>query len=138
MRNVLCCSLAGVLFGVGLTIGGMTDPYKVIGFLDLFGQWDPSLAFVMGGALLVTIPMFVLTKNLRQSWAGFELKLPSATDIDRPLVLGAVLFGIGWGLYGLCPGPAIANIWTLNTDFLIFVGSMVVGLLIARQTSKKP
>ena len=135
MKQTLLVAVAGALFGAGLALGGMTNPAKVVGFLDLFGAWDPSLAFVMGGALLVTVPMFFFSKTRQLAWNGSTLTEPSARQIDSRLVSGAVLFGIGWGIYGLCPGPAVANLWTLNPEFIAFVVSMVVGLLVARKAS---
>lgn len=120
--------IAGTLFGAGLVVGGMTDPGKVIGFLDLAGQWDPSLAFVMGGALCVTLPVFQLVIRKRsRPVLGSRFFLPTKTDLDPALLGGSALFGIGWGIAGLCPGPAIANLVTGAPEVLAFVVAMVAG-----------
>ena len=129
--RLLVVALSGLLFGGGLALSGMTNPAKVVGFLDLFGQWDPSLMFVMGGALAVTIPLFFMSKKAQITWFGDSLEWPSLTQIDRPLISGAVLFGIGWGIYGLCPGPAVASLWTMNAELISFVIAMVAGLSVA-------
>ena len=108
--NALVALLAGTLFGAGLAISGMTDPGKVIGFLDLAGQWDPSLAFVMGAAICISLPTFQLLRGRSKPVFASQYFLPTKQDLDPQLILGAVLFGIGWGIAGLCPGPAIANL----------------------------
>ena len=122
--------LSGLLFGLGLTISGMINPAKVIGFLDVTGNWDPSLALVMASGLAVTVPGFHFI--LKQKRPLFEAKffLPGKTDIDLRLVSGAVLFGIGWGLAGLCPGPALAGITSLDSSVLSFVAAMLAGMLL--------
>lgn len=121
--------IAGILFGAGLVIGGMTDPGKVIGFLDLAGQWDPSLAFVMGSALCVTLPVFQLVIRKRsRPVLGTQFFLPTKTDLDPALLGGSALFGIGWGIAGLCPGPAIANLVSGEPEVLAFVVAMVAGM----------
>jgi uncharacterized membrane protein YedE/YeeE len=122
---------AGGLFGSGLAVSGMTDPARVIGFLDLFGVWDPALLFVMAGAVGVYgLGMLVLRRFGSQS-----LKLPSAASspIDRGLVIGAAIFGVGWGLGGFCPGPALANLGALRTEALLFVPAMALGMLLAQR-----
>lgn len=124
----LIALLSGLMFGAGLAIGGMTDPAKVIGFLDLAGAWDPSLAFVMGSALLVTVPTFQLLKGYGEPLLGGRFYLPTKQDLDPKLIGGAILFGTGWGLAGLCPGPAIANLWTGSPQVLAFVVAMVTGM----------
>jgi len=121
--------LVGLLFGLGLHVSGMTNPERVLGFLDVAGAWDPTLAFVMGGALLVTFPAFMLARKSQKPWFDSRFYLPSAGQIDRPLLEGAALFGLGWGLVGLCPGPALANLVTLRGDILLFVAAMVLGML---------
>ena len=121
--------IAGILFGAGLVVGGMTDPGKVIGFLDLAGQWDPSLAFVMGAALCVTLPVFQLVIARRsRPVLGSHFFLPTKADLDPQLLGGAVLFGIGWGIAGLCPGPAIANLVSGAPEVLAFVVAMIAGM----------
>ena len=122
--------LSGILFGLGLTISGMINPAKVIGFLDVAGNWDPSLALVMASGLAVTVPGFHFI--LKQKRPLFEAKffLPGKADIDLRLIGGAVLFGIGWGLAGLCPGPALAGITSLDTSVLSFVAAMLAGMLL--------
>lgn len=121
--------IAGMLFGAGLVVGGMTDPGKVIGFLDLAGQWDPSLAFVMGSALCVTLPVFQLVIRKRsRPVLGARFFLPTKTDLDPSLLGGSALFGIGWGIAGLCPGPAIANLVSGAPEVLAFVVAMVAGM----------
>ncbi len=122
--------LVGLLFGLGLHISGMTNPERVLGFLDVAGTWDPTLAFVMGGALLITFPTFMLTQKGQKPWFDSRFYLPTLTRVDRPLLEGAVMFGLGWGLVGLCPGPALANLVTLRGDILLFVAAMVVGMLV--------
>lgn len=117
--------LSGLLFGLGLAISNMINPSRVLAFLDIFGTWDPTLAFVMGGALLVTIPGFswVLKRNKPVCAASFSL--PTKTSIDKSLLSGAVLFGLGWGLAGLCPGPAIAALVSLDTTLILYVFVML-------------
>ena len=118
----------GLLFGAGLLISGMTQPEKVLGFLDIFGAWDPTLAFVMAGALAVTSVGFALARRRAPVLATQNL-WPTRSDIDAPLVGGAVLFGIGWGLVGLCPGPALVNLAGLSLPVIVFVVAMAVGML---------
>lgn len=121
--------LSGLIFGAGLTVSRMIDPSKVIGFLDVAGNWDPSLAFVMGGALLVTIPAFAIAKKREKTVSGLGFDLPNRSDIDIPLVLGAILFGVGWGIGGFCPGPGLSALAFGLTKPMIFVGSMIAGML---------
>lgn len=120
--------LAGVLFGVGLIFSGMSDPSKVIGFLDLAGIWDPSLAFVLGGAVMVGSLVFPFASKQPQSLLGEIMHLPTATQIDRRLVLGSTTFGVGWGLAGYCPGPALASLALGDLKPLIFVVAMLAGM----------
>ncbi|MEI7782804.1 MAG: DUF6691 family protein [Betaproteobacteria bacterium] len=121
--------IVGLLFGSGLMIAGMTDPGKVIGFLDLGGAWDPSLALVMGGAIAVGFFAFGMAKKRNRSLLGTVLSLPTSRDIDRPLVLGSLLFGAGWGLAGFCPGPAIVSMASGQPKALVFVLAMVAGMI---------
>ena len=124
----LMALVSGVLFGVGLTVSDMVNPARVLGFLDVAGSWDPTLAFVMGGALLITFPAFALVGKLRKPVCADSFQLPGNRIIDTPLVTGAALFGIGWGLVGFCPGPALASLVTLRSDVVLFVASMVAGM----------
>ena len=126
----------GILFGAGLTIAGMTNPAKVLGFLDVFGQFDPTLAVVMGSALLVTVPGFALARRRARPWLAERFRLPTRRDIDARLVLGSLLFGVGWGLVGLCPGPALANLSRASAGVFIFVGSMMAAILLQRLMSR--
>jgi uncharacterized membrane protein YedE/YeeE len=122
--------LAGLLFGLGLILSGMTDPGKVLGFLDLFGLWDPSLALVMGGAILVGLVAFTLAKKRTSNFLGGAMHLPQNRQIDKPLVIGSLLFGAGWGLAGFCPGPALVSMASGQSKALIFVLAMVAGMVV--------
>lgn len=121
--------IVGLLFGWGLLLSGMTDPGKVQGFLDLFGAWDPSLALVMGGAIAVGVFAFALARRRTTSFLGGALKMPTSRDIDKPLIVGSLIFGAGWGLAGFCPGPAIVSMASGETKALVFVAAMLVGML---------
>ena len=133
MPTILAALVCGLVFGFGLAISGMTQPAKVLGFLDVLGlasgRWDPTLAFVMLGALAVAAPGFLLARRRARPLFAPAAAWPSKTDIDRPLLAGAMLFGIGWGLVGLCPGPAIANLVTLSARVVAFVLAMAAGML---------
>ncbi len=124
--------LCGFIFGTGLVISGMTDTAKVLGFLDVLaiskGAWDPTLAIVMAAALVISIPGFALARRRERPVLAAVAAWPTRTAIDRPLIVGAVLFGAGWGLVGLCPGPAIANLATLSPPVLLFVTAMIAGM----------
>ena len=122
--------LVGLLFGLGLILSGMTDPAKVQGFLDLAGAWDPSLAFVMGGAIAVGFFAFALARKRTTSFLGGALHLPKATQIDRRLVLGGLTFGAGWGLAGFCPGPGIVSMASGEVKAAVFVAAMLVGMAV--------
>lgn len=122
--------IVGLLFGWGLLLSGMTDPGKVQGFLDLFGAWDPSLAFVMGGAILVGLVAFRFAGTRERSMLGEAMRLPTVSRIDRRLVLGSLAFGAGWGLAGFCPGPALASLATGGSKVLIFTGAMLAGMVV--------
>ena len=128
LKNIIGL-LAGLLFGFGLLISGMTDPLKVQGFLDVFGAWDISLALVMGGGLMVAIVGVQLAKRQQTSWIGSLIELPSKTVINKKLVIGAMLFGIGWGLVGICPGPGIVLLGTGQWQAYVFIPAMIVGML---------
>ena len=120
--------LAGLVFGLGLIVSGMADPAKVLGFLDLAGAWDPSLAFVMAGAIAVGALAFAVAKNRNVSLLGATMKLPTSRDIDRRLVIGSVVFGIGWGVAGFCPGPGLVALGMGEVKALVFVAAMLVGM----------
>lgn len=120
--------LVGLVFGLGLLLSGMTDPGKVQGFLDLAGAWDPSLAFVMGGAVLVGLGAFALARHRTQTFLGGALQLPKSGGIDRRLLAGTLLFGAGWGLAGFCPGPALVTAAMLEPKALLFVAAMLAGM----------
>ena len=124
--------LSGVVFGLGLTISSMTNPAKVIGFLNIFGLWDPSLGFVMGGAILIAAPFFYFFENKNNLVLTSKINLPNKSNIDFSLVIGALLFGVGWGAVGFCPGPAVSSIALLNPFSLLFVVSMIVGFYISK------
>ncbi|MCC6889838.1 MAG: YeeE/YedE family protein [Hyphomicrobiales bacterium] len=118
----------GFVFGLGLLISGMTQPSKVLGFLDIFGAWDPSLAVVMAAALAVSGPGTLLVRRWAQPLLAPGFERPSRARVDPPLIAGAALFGIGWGLVGLCPGPALENLATLSPQVLVFCLAMVAGM----------
>jgi len=126
--RILMALITGLVFGIGLIVAGMTNPAKVLGFLDLAGRWDPSLALVMAGAILVALPAFRVAARRRQSLLGEPMHLPTATRIDRRLVLGSLAFGAGWGLAGFCPGPALASLATGAVQPLIFCAAMLAGM----------
>ena len=128
--QLIAAVVAGLIFGLGLIVSGMTDPSKVIGFLDLAGAWDPSLAFVIGGAVLVGLVAFRVARTRTTAILGGPLRLPAATQIDRRLLLGGLTFGVGWGLAGYCPGPALASLATGGGKALIFTAAMLAGMII--------
>lgn len=126
----IVAGLVGLIFGFGLVISGMSNPAKVIGFLDLADPWDPSLMFVMGGAIAVGVPGFYWAKKQNKSLLGMPMNLPSNSTIDRKLIVGSVLFGAGWGIGGFCPGPALVAASSLAGDALIFVAAMAAGMFL--------
>lgn len=128
MLVVLAAGLAGLVFGLGLIVSGMANPAKVLGFLDLGGAWDPSLALVMAGAIAVGLLAFRLAGPRSLSWLGEEMRMPKARDIDRRLVLGSLAFGIGWGLAGFCPGPGLVALGMGEGKAVVFVGAMLAGM----------
>jgi uncharacterized membrane protein YedE/YeeE len=130
MPTAIVSFACGLIFSLGLMISGMTDPVKVLGFLDVLGAWDPTLAFVMIGALAVTAAGFAFAKRRGAPVLAAKNLWPAPKGIDAPLVNGSILFGIGWGLVGLCPGPAIVNLGTFSAGVGLFVVAMVLGMLL--------
>lgn len=128
MRQLVVAFASGVLFGAGLAVSGMMDPSRVRGFLDFFGTWDPTLAFVMGGAMAVMAIAWLIQRRLEKPAFSHGFNLPGTTHIDRRLVLGSVIFGIGWGLAGLCPGPGLASLAINPLPALTFVVAMAIGM----------
>ena len=137
MMQPLVSLVAGVVFGLGLAVAEMTNPLKVLDFLDLAGNWDPSLAFVMGGAVLVTLVAFRFVLRRPVPLYGDRFHLPTLTQLDRKLLGGAALFGIGWGLAGYCPGPALATILSGNSETWLFVPAMLVGGAVQRWQNRR-
>lgn len=131
MRNLLAL-LTGLIFGMGLSLSEMINPDRVLGFLDILGAWNPALAFVLGGAVLTSMICFHFILKQPHPLLDKQFYMPTKTQIDRPLIVGAVLFGMGWGLYGYCPGPALAALAYLETSTFIFVAAMIAGLFLAR------
>jgi len=132
MRQIALAILAGCLFGAGLAVSGMADPQRVRGFLDLFGAWDPTLAFVMGGALIPMIVAWRFQNQMSSPVAAERFALPTARDLDPRLISGAALFGVGWGIAGLCPGPAIADLAIAPVPAATFVAAMLAGMILHR------
>ena len=136
--NRLTEFLVGLLFGLGLLLSGMTDPGKVIGFLDLFGAWDPSLALVMGGAIAVGFFGFAVAKQRTTALLGGAMQLPTSRDIDRRLVIGGLVFGAGWGLAGFCPGPALVSAGAGHVQAMVFLIAMLAGMAVLELSSQRP
>lgn len=136
MKN-LSALLIGLLFGLGLIISGMVNPKKVLGFLDIFGEWDASLAFVMGGAVIVTFFGYRWIGRAGKPWFDIKYHFPTAPDIDKKLIIGAALFGIGWGLVGLCPGPALAAFFIQPWALLVFLAGLAGGMIITNVINAK-
>lgn len=132
MRAILVPLASGMIFGAGLTIGGMTDPARVRGFLDLFGDWDPTLAFVMGGAVLVMAIAWAVQRKMQRPAFAEGFSLPDRNDLTPRLVGGSALFGVGWGIAGLCPGPGFAALAIAPVPAAIFVAAMLAGMLLVR------
>ncbi|WP_349514114.1 DUF6691 family protein [Erythrobacter sp. NFXS35] len=132
MRDLLVSLVSGTIFGAGLALGGMTDPARVRGFLDIFGNWDPTLAFVMGGAVIVMALAWAMQRRMLRPVFGEGFALPDRSDITLRLVGGSALFGIGWGIAGLCPGPGFAAIAIAPPSAAIFVAAMLAGMLLVR------
>lgn len=136
MKNNFIALIAGIIFGLGLTISEMVDPARVIGFLNITGDWDPTLMFVMGSALLVTLSSFSYILRCRKPVCADKFSLPDKKHIDKSLLIGASLFGLGWGLAGFCPGPAITALVTLSPDVMIFVLAMFIGYYLVYLVNK--
>ncbi len=129
MNEKIFSLLSGIIFGIGLVISGMTNPEKVIGFLSITNNWDASLILVMGGAIIITAPVFYLLKNRKKSLLNLDINLPQKKDLDKKLIFGSLLFGVGWGLVGLCPGPAVSSLALFEPITLIFLAAMYLGIL---------
>lgn len=136
--NLYSQYLIGVLFGFGLIISGMSNPKKVLAFLDITGDWDPSLMFVMGGAVIVGLGGFYLASKRTEAFFGGALHVPTRRDISKPLVIGSLIFGLGWGIAGFCPGPAIVAIGAGQLKALVFVLAMIVGMIVCRRFLSTP
>ena len=136
-RKLLPPVASGFLFGMGLTVSGMTDPQRVRGFLDLFGNWDPTLAFVMGGAVLVMAAAWRIQARMTKPVFGEKFALPDRTDLDPRLIAGAALFGVGWGIAGLCPGPAVASLVLSPVHAIPLVAAMLAGMLLQKVTMER-
>ena len=136
--TILTALFAGLVFGLGLIVSGMSNPAKVLGFLDLAGRWDPSLAFVMAGAILAAAPAFALARRRKASLLGEAMRLPAAGAIDRRLALGALAFGAGWGLAGYCPGPALVSLAAGGAKPWIFTLSMLAGMVLFEWLEPRP
>lgn len=128
MKAAIASLFAGLLFGFGLIVSGMANPEKVLGFLDIAGLWDPSLAFVMGGAIIVGLGAFTVARNRTLSFLGFNMKVPQSSHIDKRLVTGGLMFGMGWGIAGFCPGPALVALGAGEIKAVVFVVAMVAGM----------
>jgi len=137
MKLPLSTFFAGLLFGIGLTISQMVNPAKIVSFLDITGNWDPSLAFVMGGALFVTFLGYKFVLKATQPLFADSFRLPIRKDIDPPLIMGAGLFGIGWGLSGLCPGPAISSLSFAGYNGMVFITSMIGSIIVFRVIQRR-
>ena len=134
--RIAMAGLFGLVFGAGLAVSNMLNPARVLNFLDVFGSWDPTLAFVLGGAVAVSTVGFAVARHRSRSWLGEPLSLPMRRDIDARLLGGATLFGVGWGLVGLCPGPALANLGRDSSALYVFIASMLVGIWLHRLLSR--
>ena len=135
MATTPAAFVCGLIFGIGLMLSGMAQPTKVLDFLDLFGTWDASLALVMAAALAVSSAGYALARRRTRPFLAPQIQLPSSTGIDAPLVLGSMLFGFGWGLVGLCPGPALVNLATFSPQVIAFVVAMAAGMILHDQWS---
>ena len=132
MLNRIISLLSGLIFGIGLTLSGMINPEKVIGFLNITEDWDPSLMFVMIGAIIICFPIFYLLRNTNKPLFASRFEIPTVKKINRKLIFGSALFGVGWGMVGLCPGPAISSVVLLNPLSILFIISMIIGFYSSR------
>lgn len=137
MKNSIASFVVGFIFAIGLGISGMTQPQKVVGFMNLFGEWDPSLMFVMAGAIMVHFVTYKLIRRRKTPLLALNWQVPTKTDITPALVIGSILFGVGWGLGGFCPGPAVTSLMSFELRPLIFVVSMLVGIILFKLVDKK-
>jgi uncharacterized protein len=135
--HLISAFLVGLIFGIGLLVSGMANPEKVLGFLDLAGAWDPSLALVMGGAVSVGFIAFTIAHKRAESLLGHPIRMPERRDIDKPLVLGGIGFGAGWGLAGFCPGPALVAFGAFETKALVFVAAMIAGMALYEMIERR-
>lgn len=131
--NLLVIIASGILFGLGLSVSEMVNPARVLGFLNLLGPWDPTLAFVMMGALSVAVPGFQYARIMNKPFLALTFNLPTKKDLDKKLITGAVIFGMGWGLAGICPGPSLVALNTLDSRILLFVVAMLAGVFLHDQ-----
>ena len=130
MKQSLTALIAGLLFGAGLTVSTMVDPLRVLAFLDVFGDWDPTLAFVMGGALAVYLPVYqFFIRPAGRTLFNEPCHLPDKKKLDAPLLGGAIMFGVGWGLSGICPGPGIANLTQGSVEIFVFITALLIGMI---------
>ena len=136
MISKMTSFVSGMIFGIGLSVSNMINPEKVLGFLDLFGQWDPSLVFVMMGAIIVSAPVFFLFRNKNKPLFADNFAMPTLKSVDKNLIIGSATFGIGWGLVGFCPGPAISSLALLNTYSVFFVLSLLGGILLTELVNR--
>ena len=136
MISKMISFVSGMIFGIGLSVSNMINPEKVLGFLDLFGQWDPSLIFVMMGAIIISFPVFFLFRNKNKPLFADNFAMPTLKPVDKNLIIGSATFGIGWGMVGFCPGPAISSLALLNTYSLFFVLSLLGGFLLTELVNR--
>ena len=136
MISKIISFISGIIFGVGLSVSNMINPKKVLGFLDLFGQWDPSLIFVMLGAIIISAPVFFLFRSKNKPLFADNFTMPTLKSIDKNLIIGSSIFGVGWGMVGFCPGPAISSLALLNTYSVYFILSMLGGFLLTELVNK--
>lgn len=136
--HVVAAFVAGLVFGLGLIVSGMADPAKVLGFLDLAGAWDPSLVFVMAGALAVAVVAFALARRRTATYLGLPMSLPSTGQVDRRLVAGGLVFGVGWGIAGFCPGPGLVALGLGKVEAAVFVAAMLAGMALFELLERRP